>query len=185
VQFRASRDRRLPAYCTTIVTESEPAGMDWAPPQWLTALGRLLQLLSPRDASLPDFVNDAARALASGKPYLYLANFSKGRSDTYDNAFNPVNVSQSPKRACSTALTCFLKMISRITTSLPSSCPLEYTPSATTSSSPTCSTAKFAVGNGRSWSGLCGRFQCSGPPSAASRTRRLAERSMGCDFASP
>jgi len=37
------------------------------------------------------------RAFVKGKPYLYLANFSKGRIDVYDNAFNRVHL--SPNRS--------------------------------------------------------------------------------------
>ena len=37
------------------------------------------------------------RAFVNGKPYLYLANFSKGRIDIYDNVFNRVNL--SPNRS--------------------------------------------------------------------------------------
>src|SRR6516164_7703175 len=37
------------------------------------------------------------QAFVNGKPYLYLANFSKGRIDVYDNTFNRVNL--SPNRS--------------------------------------------------------------------------------------
>src|SRR6516164_2541711 len=42
------------------------------------------------------------QAFVNGKPYLYLANFSKGRIDVYDNTFNRVNL--SPNRSDAGAL---------------------------------------------------------------------------------
>ena len=39
------------------------------------------------------------RAFVNGKPYLYLANFSKGRIDIYDNAFHRVNLSPNQSDA--------------------------------------------------------------------------------------
>jgi len=68
-------------------------------------------------------------AFIDGKRYLYAANFTKGRVDVYDNAFQPVNLSKGhfdeDWSAC------------RVPTCL-STCK----PSATTLSSPMCSTRK-------------------------------------------